>query len=71
MPTPPGMTPRLSSDDQRSQCFQIDIVPTGYVNIYTSLPNAHFFNLDASAKDSQQNKHYNPNLLMDEGISTG
>jgi len=38
---------------------------------HTALPCAKFFNLDASAQDSQHDTDFNPDMLTDEGTSTG
>jgi len=46
-------------------------VPPGYVYIHTPLSNAQFFNLCAYAKNRNRHKEFIPDLLTDEGTSTG
>jgi len=41
------------------------------VNIYTPLPQAQFFNVDAYAKDRKRDKYVIPDLLTRDGTSTG
>jgi len=41
------------------------------VSIHTPLPSAQFFNLDEYAKDHKRDEDFNPDLLTDEGTSTG
>jgi len=43
----------------------------GYAYSQTSLPCAIFYTLDASAQDSQHDTDFDPNMLNDEGTSTG
>jgi len=38
---------------------------------HTPLPSTRFFNLDAYAQDSQPDTDYNPDMLTDEGSTTG
>jgi hypothetical protein len=59
------------SDSSGEQQNQIGNLPAGYVYSPTSLASAEFFNLDASALDSQQNTDFDPYTLTDEGTSTG
>jgi len=61
---PPG-------DTKAAQVSEIDGVPPGYVCIHPPLPSAQFFNHDAYAKDGKHNEDFNPELLTDEGTSTG
>jgi len=63
-PMPPG-------DNEGAQGSQIDNLPPGNVYSHTALPSAQFFNLDAYAQDSQHDTDYNPDMLTDEGTSTG
>jgi len=71
MPPLPRMPPAPPSDDEGGQCSQMDNLPPGYAYSHAPLPSAQFFNLDAYAKDSKHNKDCNPDLLPDEGTSTG
>jgi len=65
--TPPGPT----GNDPGVECSLIVKLPAGYAYSDTSLPCAEFFNLDASAQDSQQNSDINPDTLTDDRTSTG
>ena len=56
---------------EKCQGSQIDSVPAGYAYLQAPVPNAHFFNLDAHAKDSKRDKDFIPDLRTDEGTSTG
>ena len=70
-PHPPGMTPVAPGGNDGAHSFETEGVPPGYVNIHTPLPSAHFSQVDAYAKDHKHKKDFNPDLLTDEGISTG
>jgi hypothetical protein len=70
-PPPFGHQPAPSSDNQGAKQSQIDIVPPGYPSIHAALPNAQFFHLDAYSMDRQLEKDCNPDMLTDEGTSTG
>jgi len=61
---PPG-------DNEGAESSQFDNLPSGYVFTHAPLPRFEFFNLDAYAQDSQPDTDYNPNILTDEGSSTG
>jgi hypothetical protein len=50
---------------------QLHIVPPGYTCTHGALANAQFFNFDSFATESQQNKDFNPDLLIREETSTG
>jgi len=65
--TPPTQTGN-SSGAQRAQIINL---PAGYAYSPTSPPCAEFFTLDASAQDSQHNTDFDPDMLTDEGTSTG
>jgi len=71
MPHPPGVPPVPSGDNEAAHISEIEGVPPGYVYIHTPLPSAHFFILDSYAKDCKHDKDFNPDLLTDEGTSTG
>jgi len=51
----------------------LDIVnfPAGYAYSHTFLPCAEFFPLDSSAQETQHNTDFYPDMLTDEGTSTG
>jgi len=68
---PPGTPPAQAGDNDVAQSSQIDGVPPWYVNIYTPLPQAQFFNVDAYAKDHKRDKYVIPDLLTRDGTSTG
>jgi len=70
-PQPPEMPPVPPSINEAAHLSEIEGVPPGYVYIHTSLPSAQFFNHDAYAKDRKRDKHFDPDLLTDEEISTG
>jgi len=38
---------------------------------HTDLPCTEYFTPDAYAQDNQQDKDFDPNMLTDEGTSTG
>jgi len=67
-PLRPGTPPAPSVDDESSES---EDVPPGHVYIDTSLPSARFFNLDPYAKDRMRNQDFIPDLLTDEGPSSG
>jgi len=71
MPPPPGILPAPPSDYEGAEGSQTKGLPTAYVYIHTPLPNSQCFNLDAYAKDSKRNKDFIPDLLAEEGTSTG
>jgi len=71
MPPPPGMPPAPLGHNEGAQCSQMDTLPPGYVYSHTALPSTQIFDLDAFAQDSQDNIDYNPDMLTDEGSSTG
>jgi len=72
-PTPhPPETPLVPpGNTEAAHISIIKGVPPGYVYIHTPLPCIQFFNLDAYAKDRQRDKDFNPDLLTDQGTSTG
>jgi len=70
-PLKPG-TPHAPPDDSgRTLSSETEGVPPGYVYIHTALPSALLFNLDPYAKDPMRNEDFIPDLLTDEGPSTG
>ena len=61
---PPG-------DNEGAHASPIEGVPPGYIHIHTPLPKAQYFNLDAYVEDRKRDKDFIPDLLNDEGTSTG
>jgi len=72
-PTPPlpRMPPAPPGNDARAQRWQIVNLPAGYVYSHTSLPCTDMFTLDAYAQDSQHDTDLDPDMLTDEGTSSG
>jgi len=66
-----GMLPPQPGDSGRSEFSETAGVPPGYLYIHTSISSAEFFNPDSYGKDSKRNKDFIPDLLTDEGPSTG
>jgi len=71
LPPPPGDAPPPAGGSEGAQTFEIEGVPPGYVYRHTPLPNAQCFNLDTYAKDRKHHRDFIPDLLTDEGTSTG
>ena len=71
MPNSHWTSPAPQADSEGDCRSQVDSLPAGYVYLYAAHPNTEFFNLHAYAMDSKHNEGYNPDLLTDEGISTG
>jgi len=67
----PGMLPVPPTENQGAQSSQIDNFLPRYVYSHAPLPSARFFNLYAYAQDNQHDKDFNPDMLTDDGISTG
>ena len=70
-PCLPGMPHIPPGVKQGAECPKCNHLPPRYVYSHTPLPSAQFFNLDAYAKDSQPDTDYNPDMLTDDGTSTG
>jgi len=70
-PPLPGMPSASTVNNSRSEHSQIANLPAGYTYSHTSLPCGEFFNLDASAQDSQHDTDFDPDMLTQEGTSTG
>jgi len=68
---PPGMPPAPLGVTEGAARSEIEGVPPGYLYIHTPLPNSQCFYRDAYAKDRKRNKDSIPDLLTDEGTSTG
>ena len=72
LPPPlPETQPAVTANNSRDQHSQIVNLPVGYAHSHTSFPCAEFFTLDESAQDSQHNTDFDPDMLTDEGTSTG
>jgi len=71
VPPRPGAPPAPPDDSERTQSSETEGVPPGYVYIHTPLRSARFINLDPYANDYMRNNDFNPDLLTDEGLSTG
>ena len=70
-PLMPGTPPAPPADGERTQRSATEGVPPRYVCIHTPLPSARCFNLDPYAKDCMCDKDFIPDLLTEEGQSTG
>ena len=72
-PTPPMLGTPLASTGNISgdQPLEIINLPAGYTYSHTSLPCAESFTLDASAQESEHDTDFDPDMLPDEGTSTG
>jgi len=71
VPLRPGTPPAHPEDSERNHNSEIEGVQPGYVYIHTPLPSAQSFNLDPYAKNRMRDKDFIPDLLTDEGSSTG
>jgi len=71
MPPLPGMPPAPTSNKSGAQHSHIVNLLAGFAYSHTALPCAECFTLEASAQDSQQVKDFDPDMLTDEGTSTG
>jgi len=70
-PSLPETPPAPTGHNSGAQHSQIINLPAGCVYSHTSLPWAEFVTLDASAQGSQQDTDVDPDMLTDEGTSTG
>jgi len=71
MPPLPATPPALTGTNSSAQRSQIMNLVAGYAYSHIGLHCAEFFNLDASAQDSQHSTDFDPEMLTDEGTSTG
>ena len=71
MPPLPETPPAPTGNSSRAQQAQIVNLPARYAYSHRSLPWAEFFTLDACAQDSQHDTDFDPDMLTDEGTSTG
>jgi len=70
-PRQPRTPPALPGDSESSQSSETEGVPPEYVYIYTPLPSAQLFILNLYVKNHKCDKDFIPDLLTDEGPSTG
>jgi len=70
-PCPPRMPPRPPGDDQRGHASESEGLPPRYAYIHTPLHSTQLFNLGVYAKDRERNEDFIPDLLTNEGTSTG
>jgi len=63
--------PAPAADTEGAHSYEIGGVPPGYVYIHTPLPRSQLFDLDAYSKDRKHVKDFIPDLLTEEGTSTG
>jgi hypothetical protein len=70
---PPLIGMRSASPDYTAGAkhFQINNLLARYVYSHSSLPCTEVFTLDVYAQDCQHNTDCNPDMLTDEGTSTG
>jgi len=70
-PTLPWMLHAPPGENQGAQRSQTVSLPAIYSYLHAPLPNVQCFNHDAYAKDSKHDKDSIPDLLTEEGTSTG
>jgi len=70
-PHPPKTTPVPPGNNGATHVTEIEGVLPRYGYLHTPHPSAQSFNLDAYAKDRKRDKDFDPDLLTDEGTSTG
>jgi len=71
MPPCSGTPPAPTGNTSRAQCSQIVNLPASYTYSHTALSGVEFFDRDVSAQDSQHDTDFDPDMLTDEGTSTG
>jgi len=71
IPPLPWMPPTPTHNNSTAQCSQIVDLLARYAYSHTSLPCAELFSLNASAQDCLHNTAFDPDMLTDEGTSTG
>jgi len=72
-PTPPLPRTPLASTGNISGAQRLERInlPAGFTYSHTSLPCAESFTLNASAQESEHDTDSDPDMLPDEGTSTG
>jgi len=70
-PPLPGTPPTTTSNSSGAQHLEIINFPAEYAYSDTYLPCAESFPLDISAQDSEHDTDFDPEMLPDEGTSTG
>jgi hypothetical protein len=71
MPALPGTPLASTGNISGDQSLEIINLPAGYTSTHTSLQCAECFTFDASAQDSEHDTDCDPDMLPDEGTSTG
>ena len=72
MPPLPRAPPASTGNTFSTQLLEIINLPAGYAYSHTSLPWGESCTLDhTSAQDSEHDIDFDPDMLGDEGISTG
>jgi len=71
MPHPPKTPSIPPGNNEGAHLSEIKGAPPGFVYIHTPLPSAQCFNFDAYAKHWKCDTDCNPDLLTEEGTSTG
>jgi hypothetical protein len=71
MPHLPRMPPMPTSNISRAEHSQIFNLLAGYAYWHSSLACAEWFSLDASDQNSKHEEDFDPDMLTDQGISTG
>jgi len=71
MPLRPGTPLALTGDTFRAQRLAIINLPAGYPFSHSSLPCADSYTLHISALDSKHDTDFDPDMLLDDGTSTG
>jgi hypothetical protein len=71
MPHPPRTSSLPPGGNLGGHTSEIEVVPPCYLYIHNALHCAELFNHDESPKDRNRDRHFNPDMLTDEGSSTG
>jgi hypothetical protein len=70
-PTQSGTQPAAPDVTARTQCSEKDGVPPAYVYKCMQLHSVRFMNFDLSANNRMHVNNFIPDLLTDDGVSTG
>ena len=70
-PPKPRTPPAPPDDSEETSSSETEGVPPKYLYIHTPLPNTRYFNLHPYAQDRMRDEDFTPDLLTDEGPSTG
>jgi len=71
VPTQSGTQPAAPDVTARTQCSEKDGVPPAYVYKCMPLHSVRFMNFDLSANNRMHDNDFMPDLLTDDGVSTG